>query len=222
MRRRAGPPLLVRSPADAGVYSLRRRRRPLMSEYAGKQFVGIDLHRRRSVIVRTDDAGEVLETVRILNDMDRLNTVLSRAAEPRSVRRWCWRPPWLVSGGRHAAGRWRPGALGASVGCEGVRVPAGEQRRPRCHRSGGSVAARSAAGGVDRSTGHRGSCASWSGNGPSWSAYGHSARPRCTRFRSLTTTGTPHLASMRRYLWVAYQALCHPLCRKISWGEKRR
>jgi hypothetical protein len=64
-----------------GVYSLRRRRRPLMSEYAGKQFVGIDLHRRRSVIVRTDEAGEVLETVRILNDVDRLTAVLSRAGE---------------------------------------------------------------------------------------------------------------------------------------------
>ncbi len=52
-----------------------------MSEYAGKQFVGIDLHRRRSVIVRTDEAGEVLETVRILNDVDRLTAVLSRAGE---------------------------------------------------------------------------------------------------------------------------------------------
>jgi len=35
-----------------------------MEEYAGKQFVGIDLHRRRSVIVRTTETGEVLETVR--------------------------------------------------------------------------------------------------------------------------------------------------------------
>lgn len=29
-----------------------------------QQFVGIDLHRRRSVIVRTTDSGEVLEAVR--------------------------------------------------------------------------------------------------------------------------------------------------------------
>ena len=50
-----------------------------MSEYAGQQFVGIDLHRRRSVIVRTTDAGEVLETVRIVNDVDRLNSVMARA-----------------------------------------------------------------------------------------------------------------------------------------------
>ena len=32
----------------------------LMEGYVGKQFVGIDLHRRRSVIVRTTDVGEVL------------------------------------------------------------------------------------------------------------------------------------------------------------------
>ena len=43
-----------------------------MEEYAGQQFVGIDLHRRRSVIVRMTEAGEVLETTRIVNDVDRL------------------------------------------------------------------------------------------------------------------------------------------------------
>ena len=50
-----------------------------MSEYAGKQFVGIDLHRRRSVLVRMTEAGEVLETVQILIDVDRLKWVLDRA-----------------------------------------------------------------------------------------------------------------------------------------------
>jgi transposase len=50
-----------------------------MSEYAGKQFVGIDLHRRRSVIVRTTEAGETLEAVRINNDLDSLGRVMSRA-----------------------------------------------------------------------------------------------------------------------------------------------
>jgi transposase len=56
-----------------------------MSEYAGKQFVGIDLHRRRTVIVRTTDAGEVLEAVRILNDVDRLNSVMARSGEDPEV-----------------------------------------------------------------------------------------------------------------------------------------
>ena len=32
-----------------------------------KQYVGIDLHRRRSVIVRKDSVGTVLETVQIEN-----------------------------------------------------------------------------------------------------------------------------------------------------------
>jgi transposase len=48
---------------------------------AGGQFVGIDLHRRRSVIVRTDCDGEVLETIRIANGVDRLGEVMARAGE---------------------------------------------------------------------------------------------------------------------------------------------
>ena len=56
-----------------------------MSEYAGQQFVGIDLHRRRTVIVRTTDAGEVLEAVRIVNDVDRLNAVMARAGDDPEV-----------------------------------------------------------------------------------------------------------------------------------------
>lgn len=41
-------------------------------------YVGIDLHRRRSVIVQMDPAGEVLSTTRILNDKESL----ARALEP--------------------------------------------------------------------------------------------------------------------------------------------
>jgi len=57
----------------------------MMEGYAGTQFVGIDLHRRRSVIVRTDDKGQVLETTRIINDVDRLLEVISRAGEAPEV-----------------------------------------------------------------------------------------------------------------------------------------
>jgi hypothetical protein len=53
----------------------------LMSEYAGKQFVGIDLHRRRSVLVQTTESGERLEAVQIVNDVDRLNAVMERAGQ---------------------------------------------------------------------------------------------------------------------------------------------
>ena len=56
-----------------------------MEEYAGTQFVGIDLHRRRSVIVRMTEAGQVLETTRIVNDADRLAEVLRRAGESPEV-----------------------------------------------------------------------------------------------------------------------------------------
>jgi transposase len=53
--------------------------------YVGQQFVGIDLHRRRSVIVRMTAAGEVLESVRIANDADRLTAVIARAGEAPEV-----------------------------------------------------------------------------------------------------------------------------------------
>jgi len=56
-----------------------------MSEYAGKQYVGIDLHRRRSVIVRTAAGGDPLEVVRINNDLDSLAAVLARAGEDPQV-----------------------------------------------------------------------------------------------------------------------------------------
>ena len=56
-----------------------------MEGYVGQQFVGIDLHRRRSVIVRTTAAGEVLEQVRIVNDAERLASVIARAGEAPEV-----------------------------------------------------------------------------------------------------------------------------------------
>ncbi|TCN39816.1 transposase [Kribbella orskensis] len=52
-----------------------------MEGYAGRQFVGMDLHRRRSVLVRMTAGGEVLERVRIVNDVDRLAAVMARAGE---------------------------------------------------------------------------------------------------------------------------------------------
>jgi transposase len=53
--------------------------------YVGQQFVGIDLHRRRSVVVRTTAAGEVLEKVRIVNDVGRLAEVIARAGDAPEV-----------------------------------------------------------------------------------------------------------------------------------------
>jgi transposase len=56
-----------------------------MEAYAGTQFVGIDLHRRRSVIVRMTEAGAPLETVRISNDVDSLVRVMARAGDAPEV-----------------------------------------------------------------------------------------------------------------------------------------
>src|ERR671932_1997004 len=53
--------------------------------YVGQQYVGIDLHRRRTVIVRTTVDGDVLETVRIANSPDTLAEVISRAGEAPEV-----------------------------------------------------------------------------------------------------------------------------------------
>jgi transposase len=44
-----------------------------------QQYVGIDLHRRRSVIVRMTEAGEVLSTVRIDNDPVALAVAVAEA-----------------------------------------------------------------------------------------------------------------------------------------------
>ena len=75
-----------------------------MSEYGGRQFVGIDLHRRRSVIVRTTETGESLEAVRITNDLDALGTVMARAGEAPEVvleatYGWYWAVDALQAGG---------------------------------------------------------------------------------------------------------------------------
>jgi len=51
----------------------------------GEQYVGIDLHRRRSVIVRMTGTGEVLETVRIDNDPVALSLELAKAGPDPEV-----------------------------------------------------------------------------------------------------------------------------------------
>jgi transposase len=53
--------------------------------YEGRQIVGMDLHRRRSVLVRMTESGEQLETVRISNDPEYLAQVMARAGEAPEV-----------------------------------------------------------------------------------------------------------------------------------------
>ena len=50
-----------------------------------QQYVGIDLHRRRSVIVRRTESGQTLDTVRIDNDPVALATELAKAGEHPEV-----------------------------------------------------------------------------------------------------------------------------------------
>ena len=56
-----------------------------MDEYDGRQFVGIDLHRRRSVIVRQSESGEQLSAVRIVNDPVALGLQLEQAGSDPEV-----------------------------------------------------------------------------------------------------------------------------------------
>jgi hypothetical protein len=58
---------------------------PVSGSYAGPQIVGMDLHRRRSVLVRMTETGQHLETVRISNDRDYLRQVMARAGEAPEV-----------------------------------------------------------------------------------------------------------------------------------------
>ena len=74
--------------------------------YEGKQIVGMDLHRRRSVLVRMTEAGEQLETVRISNDPEYLRQVMARAGEAPEVvleatYGWYWAADTLAELGAH-------------------------------------------------------------------------------------------------------------------------
>ena len=69
-----------------------------------KQYVGIDLHRRRSVIVRMTEDGEVLDTVRIVNDPVALSLELAKAGPDPEVALeacygWYWAADLLESDG---------------------------------------------------------------------------------------------------------------------------
>lgn len=58
----------------------------MQAEYDGRQIVGIDLHRRRSVIVRMSEAGDQLGCVRIDNDPLVLAAEIAKAGEHPEVR----------------------------------------------------------------------------------------------------------------------------------------
>ena len=69
-----GLPLPVAVPGvhARGVYVIYDDGRPLVEAYDGPQIVGMDLHRRRPVLVRMTEDGRKLATVRIANSPARL------------------------------------------------------------------------------------------------------------------------------------------------------
>jgi transposase len=76
----------------------------MQAAYDGRQIVGIDLHRRRSVLVRMTEAGEKLETVRIDNDPVALGLeVVKAGADPQVVLEatygWYWAVDVLQAAG---------------------------------------------------------------------------------------------------------------------------
>jgi transposase len=68
-----------------GVLTPTTKEAPVSEDYAGRQVVGIDLHRRRSVIARMTEAGEQLETVRIDNDPVALGLEIAKAGQDPEV-----------------------------------------------------------------------------------------------------------------------------------------
>src|SRR5256885_4939673 len=72
--------------------------------YDGRQVVGMDLHRRRSVLVRMTEDGRKLEIARITNSPQALRAVIARAGEnPRVVVEatygWYWAADVLAAAG---------------------------------------------------------------------------------------------------------------------------
>ena len=68
-----------------GVLIFHESRDAPTDEYDGRQFVGIDLHRQRSVIVRQTERGEQLSAVRIVNDPVALGLQLEQAGSDPEV-----------------------------------------------------------------------------------------------------------------------------------------
>jgi len=72
--------------------------------YDGRQIVGMDLHRRRSVLVRMTEDGRRLETARITNSPGELRAQIARAGKsPKVVLEatygWCWAAGMLEAAG---------------------------------------------------------------------------------------------------------------------------
>jgi transposase len=94
------------SETKLGVSTPKSSRRKKVLVETQPQYVGVDLHRRRSVIVRKTAAGELIETVQIVNDPVALAEVVGRAGESPEVvleatYGWYWAADVLAETGAH-------------------------------------------------------------------------------------------------------------------------
>ena len=126
--------------------------------YDGRQVVGMDLHRHRSVLVRLTEDGRKLETVRISNGPAALRKEIAKAGEnPRVVLEATYGRYWAADVLE---------AAGAEVHlAHPLGVKACSCRRVKNDRAGlcgpgGPAADGTAAGGLDRPPRRSGSCGS--------------------------------------------------------------
>ena len=123
------------------VYVIYDDGRPLVEAYDGPQIVGMDLHRRRSVLVRMTEDGRKLGTARITNSPARLAAEIARAGlHPKVVLEacygWYWAaaPTWAfvverVTGIEPALSAWEADVLPLNYTRAHLHCPAGE---PAC------------------------------------------------------------------------------------------
>jgi len=94
-----GLPLPVAVPGvhARGVYVIYDDGRPLVEAYDGPQIVGMDLHRRRSVLVRMTEDGRKLATAWIASSPARLAAEIRRAGlHPKVVLEACYGWYWAA------------------------------------------------------------------------------------------------------------------------------
>ncbi|MER6591705.1 transposase [Micromonospora purpureochromogenes] len=138
----------------------------MQAEYDGRQFVGIDLHRRRSVIVRMTEDGEKLDAVRIDNDPVALGLEIAKAGpDPEVVLEatygWYWAVDVLAAAGARVH-------LAHPLGVKGFAY----RRVKNDVRDAADLADLLRMAGCRRRMWPRrrcASCGSWCGIGPSWS-----------------------------------------------------
>jgi len=78
----------------------------IVSRQEPRHYVGIDLHRRRSVIVRMDEEGQVLSIDQVLNDPVQLSAAVAKAGPGpevalESTYAWYWAADLLQANGAH-------------------------------------------------------------------------------------------------------------------------